>query len=319
MMKTDTEAIAEGNEVLKKHTIAIKDDTQLIRSEVSCLRTQAENAELLEILEWLSPSNYPAQQFDIMKRKQEDTVQWFLNAPELSEWLAKPHATLFCPGIPGAGKTVVSATLVDHLSHMVQDDSIGIAYIYCNYKSKKDQDASKMLAAILKQLVQGRPSLLEPVKRLHTRHAGKGTRPSLSETVEVLRDTSASYTTIYVVVDALDEYQDDEGARHEFLTRLTDLQINQDVRLMATSRFIPSIMDMFNKSTKLEIRASKQDIQKFIAGQIHRLPKCIQIDPGLQADIQESTAEAAGGMSVLLHMPSIPMLKILGFSSRGYL
>jgi Cdc6-like AAA superfamily ATPase len=250
------------------------------------------------ILEWISPTDYPAQQSDIIKRRQEGTGQWFVDAPQVATWLSEQQATLFCPGMPGAGKTMVAAIAIDHLLKSVQSSSQGVAYVYCNYKAREEQDTSRMLAAILKQLVQARLSLVDPVERLHKQHADRGTRPSPDEVFNALRDVLAHYSTVYIVVDALDECLDSDGTRRQFLAKLRNLQAGRDVRLMATSRFIPEIVDWFNEGLKLEVQASKEDVKRFVAGQICRLPKCVQRDPALQEVVQEKIVEAVDGMYV---------------------
>jgi hypothetical protein len=61
---------------------------------------------------------------------------------------------------------MIAAITIDYLLELGH----GVAYVYCNYKAQEEQDASSMLAAILKQLVQGRLSSIEPIERLHQRH-----------------------------------------------------------------------------------------------------------------------------------------------------
>jgi len=168
--------------------------------------------------------------------------------------------------------------------------------VYCNYKAQKEQDASSMLAAILKQLVQARPSIIEPVERLHQQHTGQGTRPSLDEISSALRDVLVHYPTVHIVIDALDECRDTDGARRQFLARLRELQAGRDVRLMATSRFIPEIVDEFREALRLEVQASEEDVKRFVVGQTYRLPKCIQRDSALQNMVQDKIVEAVGGM-----------------------
>jgi len=194
---------------------------------------------------------------------------------------------------------MVAAIAIEHLLKLVQSTSHGVAYVYCNYKAREEQDASRMLAAILKQLVQARPSLVGPVERLHKQHADRGTRPSADEVICALRDVIAHYATVHIIVDALDECQDSDGARRQFLVKLRDLQTGRDIRLMATSRIIPEIVDAFNKALKLEVQASKEDVKRFVAGQICRLPKCIQGDPALQDIVQEKIVEAVDSMCAL--------------------
>ncbi|KAF2257611.1 hypothetical protein CC78DRAFT_442927, partial [Lojkania enalia] len=278
-----------------------------IKSDLNSVRTRGDNAEHHRLLQWISSTDYPAQQSDIIKRRQEGTGQWFLAAPQVARWLSEPQAILFCPGIPGAGKTILAAIAIDHLLKSVQSSSHGVAYIYCNYKDQEEQDTLRMLAAILKQLVQARPSLVGPVEQLHKRHADRGTRPLPDEVFSALQDVLTHHSTVYIVIDALDECQDSNGTRRQFLAKLRDLQVGQDVRLMVTSRFIPEIIDWFNEALKQEVQASKEDVKRFVASQICRLPRCVQRDPALQEIIQEKIVEAVDGMFLLarLHTDSL--------------
>ena len=212
----------------------------------------------------------------------------------MARWLKETGTTLFCPGIPGAGKTIIAAIAIDHLLKLAQSSSHGVAYVYCNYKAQEEQDASSLLAAILKQLVQGRLSTVEHIEWLHQKHASQGTKPSLDEIYNTLRDVLAHYPTVHVVIDALDECQD--GTRHQFLAKLRDLHAGRDVRLMVTARSIPDIEDAFRGALRLEVQASEEDVKRFVAGQIYRLPRCIQRDPALQNLVQEKIVDAVDGM-----------------------
>jgi hypothetical protein len=61
------------------------------------------------ILEWLTPIDYTPQQNDFVKQRQSGTGQWLLDSLDLQEWLQGNKELLFCPGIPGAGKTIFTA------------------------------------------------------------------------------------------------------------------------------------------------------------------------------------------------------------------
>ncbi|KAI1667999.1 Ankyrin repeat domain protein [Pyrenophora tritici-repentis] len=291
---------------------AIKEDTEAVRNHVSAvtsrtdtIRQDQDSAKHRRLVEWLSISDYPNQQSDIIKRRQEGTGRWFLDAPELARWLNESKTTLFCPGIPGAGKTMIAAIAIDHLLNTAQNSSHGVAYVYCNYKAQEEQDVLSLLAAILKQLVQGRMLTVDHIERLHLKHASRGTKPSLDEIYGALRDVLASYQSVYIVIDALDECQ--EGTRRQFLAKLQDLQAIQDVRLIATSRFITDIEDAFRGAPRLEVRASREDVKRFVAGQTYRLPASIQRSTELQQMVQEKIVDAVDGMFLLarLHTDSL--------------
>lgn len=288
---------------ISKLSQAIRDDTDYIRAHVSTIKSIIDKVQHTQataiqrnILEWISSSDYPAQQSDIMKRRQEGTGKWFLDAPELALWLKDTKTTLFCPGIPGAGKTMVAAIAIDQLLDSAVNGGHGVAYLYCNYKSQADQDTTSMLAAILKQLILGqvRPLTLSPVGKLYQKHANRGTKPSLDDVCHALREVVAHLPCVYIVVDALDECQRD--TRQQLTAKLRDLQTVADVRLMATSRFLPDVEDAFQLALRLEIKASDEDVKQFVAGQINRLPACIQRNATLQEMMQEKIIEAADGM-----------------------
>jgi hypothetical protein len=189
---------------------------------------------------------------------------------------------------------MVAAIAIDYLLNSAQNSVYGVAYVYCDYKSQEDQDTASILAAILKQLGQGRPSALSSVERLHHKHASHGTRPSLDDTFSALRDVVAQYPYVFIVVDALDECQ--RVTRPQLLSKLFALQKEADVRLTATSRFIPDVEDAFRLASRLEVKASDEDVRQFVAGQIHRLPGCVQRSVNLQKLVQESVVEAVDGM-----------------------
>ena len=244
------------------------------------------------IMDWLSSDNFPAQQSDFIGRRQEETGLWFLNSHQFTEWVNGSEQTLFCPGIPGAGKTMIAAITVDHLQKNVQTPDIGVAYLYCSYKRQAEQRTSSLPAALLKQLVQDRPSITEPVSSLYDRHV----RPSLQEVLGALQSVLITYSRVYIVVDALDECPDRDRTRSQLLGLVHSLQGRTDLRLMATSRHIPEIVDEFKGVPQLEVHASTEDVKQYVVGQVNRLHKCVQRDGDLQAIVQNKIVEAVDGM-----------------------
>lgn len=65
---------------------------------------------------------------------------------------------------------------------------------------------------------------------------------------------------------------------------------------MVTARSLPDIEDAFRGALRLKVRASEEDVKHFVAGQIYRLPRCIQRDPALQDLLQKKIVAAVDGM-----------------------
>lgn len=285
---------------------AIKEDSGSIRDAVGDL-TAGVNTLLLdskynEILAWLSSTNYPAQFADLIHRRQAGTGNWFLTSSPFLEWRANPSSTLLCTGMPGVGKTIIATSVIDSLIQSYhQNTTVGIAFVYCSYKAQAHQTVANLLTAILKQLVQSSPQLVDSVQILYDKHISKDTKPMEDEVMTALKAAVGILSTVYVVVDALDELSNKDCTSHvrtRLMHQLRALQAKGDVRLLVTTRKIPDIVEeIFDDQTpSLELFADTEDVKKFIVGQFDRLPRCIQRDPYLQDQIQESIVQAIDGM-----------------------
>jgi hypothetical protein len=240
--------------------------------------------------------DFAAEQHDIIMKRHEGTGQWFLDAPEFQNWMHGGDKTLFCPGIPGAGKTMMAAIAVDHVSALC--DKMGLAYIFCRYKAQADQNVSSLLASLLKQLVQNRPQTAAATTLIE-RHFKRRSRPSLNEMFEALQSVCADYPVVHIVVDALDECDDRRGDRSALVDKLYNLQAGANVRLLFTSRFIPEIEQKFRSKPWLKVHANNEDVHQFVAGQVQRLSNCIQRNDELKREAQDTIVKAVDGMYVL--------------------
>ena len=162
-------------------TIAIS-MTRATQASVDQVNSHQAEQTHSQILDWLSPDDFSAQQTDHFRRCKEGTGQWLLNSHEYKLWLRGERPTLFCPGIPGAGKTMLASLIVHNLQEMFgHDASVGIACIYCNFKRQADQMVDDLLASLLKGLLQGQTNFPQDVELLYQRHKSKESRPSRNE------------------------------------------------------------------------------------------------------------------------------------------
>lgn len=264
---------------------------------VNAIQQGQQNQLRNNILDWISLINFPAQQSYFIARREQGTGKRFLNAPQFENWIHRSKQTLFCPGMPGAGKTMTAAIAIDHLSRTIQNDNIGVAYIYCNYKVRVDRHATSLLAAILRQLVQAQPSIPEPISRMYEQYSTRGTMPSAEEIYSALQSVLRCLSSVYLVLDALDECLDEEGTQPPLLAKIRDLQrgADADLHLMVTSRGIPEIIEEFREVPSLEVRASDEDVKIFVAGQLDRLP-FFRRNEELKDLVQNGIAQAVDGM-----------------------
>ncbi|KFA80630.1 hypothetical protein S40288_07540 [Stachybotrys chartarum IBT 40288] len=251
------------------------------------------------VLEWLSPIDYAAEQNDNVGRRQPGTGEWLLTSDEFNSWVQSPGRTMFCPGIPGAGKTILASMAIQSVAERFHhDNDIAVIQVYCNFSRKDQQKARDLLLSLLRQLCASSNNLPIKVRELYSHHHSKRTIPTTEEICRTLRSVAVRFTRVYTFVDALDECQSLEGHRDEFIEQLLVLQQHAPVNLFFTSRLIPEIADKINHSIKLEIRASEDDVKRYLQAHLPNLPKFVARKPELQQEIVSNISRAINGMYV---------------------
>ncbi|KAF5005581.1 hypothetical protein FDECE_7988 [Fusarium decemcellulare] len=273
---------------------------------------QNDNETRKTILDWLTSVEFAAQQADNIQRRQPGTGEWLLNSEEYKQWTQKPGEVLFCPGIPGAGKTISTSIVINDLLTQIrgkEDKDIGVAWVYCNFKRQDEQKLDTLLLSILKQLAQAQTTFPADLSILYETWKEKNIRPNLEEIVQVLQSVARQYTRTFLIVDALDECQTFDGCRDRFLAELLSLRDKSSVNIFATSRFIPDITREFDniECKSLEIRATPEDVRNYIQNHITQLPSFVRRSPVLQEEVIKAILDAVDGMFLLaqLHLGSL--------------
>ena len=271
-----------------------------IRSDVHMLHARQDQRGHQEgfqlILDWLTPLDYAIQQSDMIKRRQEGTGQWLINSGQFQNWVDRDNQTLFCPGIPGAGKTVSTAIVIDYLYTRFQHDaSFGIAYVYCDFRRQKEQEPVDLLAGLLRQLLQNLDRIPQDVQELYNRHRDKRTRPTLEEVSPILTSIVTGFSKTFIIVDALDECE--LSGQKPLLTKLFNIQLETTANLFATSRPIPNIEKHFEgRSTQIEVRASEKDLERYVDKNIEKLPQFVLRRTDLRDEVKSTIIKVVDGM-----------------------
>ncbi|KAJ5625445.1 hypothetical protein N7510_001754 [Penicillium lagena] len=224
---------------------------------------------------------------------------WLLKTEDFQRWIGSQEQILFCPGIPGSGKTVLSSIIIDHLEQMFPDqEDVVIAYLFCDYRQQ--QTLTELYSALLRQAVQRKPSIPESVKSFYQKYSTKSASPSEEAILDELRSIFTSCARAFVVIDALDECPVSDGngssVRHSFLRELVRLQNEAGFNLLATSRQDQEIAAHFEGAASVEIQASSEDIQYYVDFRLSDLPSFVRKREKLQQSIKDSITEAAKDM-----------------------
>ncbi|KAL4997450.1 ankyrin repeat-containing domain protein [Aspergillus recurvatus] len=221
------------------------------------VKNVVDESRLKELIDWISPLNFITKQSMIWNEHHKGTCKWFLERDDFREWREGSNTRIFCPGIPGAGKTFLSSIVYNELEGLRVREEGGlkdaaVVMLYCKWDDPLSQDIDNLLASIIKQFVQRYDVGTSDMMELFTKHSKEGTRPSRAQLQSTLELLYGRFAKVFIILDGLDELK----AENERLPLLTNLAPNDSpnitVNLMVTSRPLPNIVRHFRHRPSLK-------------------------------------------------------------------
>ncbi len=119
----------------------------------------------------------------------------------------------------------------------------------------------------------------------------------MEEISKTLHSVVSKYSTTFMIIDALDEFQVSSSVRAKFLSEIFNLQAKATTNLFVASRPIPEITKKFEgKSTSLEIRANDEDVRRYLHENMLQLQQCVLKNSVMQEEIIVEIFKAVDGM-----------------------
>ena len=292
-MGKEVSLVSEGVTALHDGQQMIGEDVSSISIGVTALNDGQQEEERRKVENWLSPIDFRYRHREILKGAQAGTRQWLFDSKKFRDWVDADRGTLWCPGIPGAGKTVTSSIIIDHLQSEYKNENVAVTCLFCNYRDGAAQTAEIFMANLVKQIAQQkRTTSTELTARYKERERG---RPTFTELATLFSQEIGHFSKVFVVIDALDETSEREDIRRLVLSELQTLPVN----LLVTSRYEKSIEQRFGKAERLDIWATAADVQTYVKARIpseHLLARHIQADPTLEETIVNKIVEKSQGV-----------------------
>lgn len=248
-------------------------------------------------LDWLSSESFAADWGKPIY--QPGTGGWFIESFQFQAWMQNSGQTLFCPGIPGAGKSNMASIVIDELDRLHGNDpSVGIAYTFCSFRYCDDprQSPDNLLASIIRQLIRRLPLLPTAVQLLYDKHRSNGSRPSFKDLSKAFKEVvHLALRQVFIVIDALDECNAVTISR--ILSLLSETRTSGNLNILATSRSVPAIEAKFQGCPFQEICAAREDVVRYIKARLEDCDDCALIRrPALQEKAVFVIADSVKGM-----------------------
>ena len=272
-------------------TIATKFSETLMR-EIQRARHLRNEKLRLRLLDACSTYNHQTTWKQARKR---GTVAWFFETTEYKQWSQGPrsHNNLWCTGILGSGKTVLSANVVDHVASACPEALV--IYFFCRHDEEFSLNARAVVGSIVRQLLQHVKA--ESLEKVHLENLDS------LDTTQVLHYAEAllpSDRSLFVVVDGIDECTESETVLLlDNLKRM--LASNLQYRIFCSSR--PDLLNRISASYQPEVKISMPEVNieitEYIEVELERRLESGQLclgDPSLILSIQDALLQGAQGM-----------------------
>jgi hypothetical protein len=158
------------------------------------------------------------------------------------------------------------------------------------------------MSSALRQLLEGQEQPWEKVSQIYHQRKRGSSEPSFQEVSfqevsQMLESVIVSYSRAVIVIDALDECWNCKEDWDLYLSKILHISKTLGVQLFTTSRPIPDITQKFAGELSIAIRASDEDVLKYINNRMPRLLRNrIVCHPDLQDLVRKEVLTAVDGM-----------------------
>ncbi|KAI5842141.1 hypothetical protein DFP73DRAFT_498411 [Morchella snyderi] len=229
-----------------------------------------DDRERKEFLSWLS-SLEPEKDFErLYSKRHASTGTWLIESTQYTNWLqASESCLLWCRGPAGVGKSVLASIVVkDIISNHPPDDNTGVAYFYFSFQEDVAQTLASVLSALIKQLCRHKSKLPASLLSLYKKCTRNDQSPKLSELREHLLEILGTFSNVFLVMDAMDEFK--KEYRQELLPYIISLLngSRSQLHILVTGRSQPDIDFEFtsNRFQLLQIQSTivNADIASYV-------------------------------------------------------
>ncbi|KAF7925061.1 uncharacterized protein EAE98_007149 [Botrytis deweyae] len=294
-MSTLIEILANQEQLIKDVT-AINDRIEASRIERQRLAADERLRKKLNLLGTIDVMKW---QNSNIRLRQPGTGIWFTESKDFKDWTSTDNSKLWIYGIPGAGKTILMASVISEIEQS-QDPSHGLAMFYCDYKDIQTHDPRTILGALARQLIlQHEHAFTQLEAFCEKHHMTENTQGSATtdDFCELIVELSRNFSTTSIVVDGLDEIAEDRAEVTRLLKSLN--KPSGTIKTLLASRNEVDIRNVLEDYPSVSIAAKSGDLRLYVHSEIENRTKLGKLrirDHNLKDHIVKVLTEGADGM-----------------------
>lgn len=221
------------------------------------------------ILDWISAGDDLDIRGDLQahaERRHSKTCSWLFENEQFKRWRDSTSANsdniFWYSAPPGSGKTVLSTAVIEHLKNR-NGPTAYFFYSFSDYTRRQALTALRALAIqLLRILKTGIPDrVVELYKEEMAQNARYMQIPGLA--IEVVHELLKQCSSVYLIVDGLDECLDDEKMRG-MLTSIASASTYGTTKWFFTSRPDIKLREMMSNLNALQVSPSEDTLRSEI-------------------------------------------------------
>ncbi|KAF4443722.1 Ankyrin repeat domain-containing 50 [Fusarium acutatum] len=220
------------------------------------------------------------------------TWQTFLSGSFYQSWRSGSTPVVWGYGQPGAGKTVLAALVLRDVESGNLPGTAIASHFFSSSRPK--ETVSNVLRSLIAQALRGCPVIPQEASALYERGSQN---LMITDLINVLGAIAKSMATC-IILDALDECP----FLHKLFSILSALQ-DLGVRIFATARDLPKIRKHFDKKPRVEISATRQDLDFYVNHRLeHGEVDVESIETGLKSELVSAIVKRVAGSFLLARL-----------------
>jgi archaellum biogenesis ATPase FlaH len=281
---------------------SIQDTVEEVRNTVQDMEAAKEKSKILMWLDGPDPSiNYNSAK----SKREPGTCEWLVTSKDFTSWFNTPTTSqlLWLHAFPGAGKTILSSAVIEHLRSQALSADYAVIYHYFDFRNASRQTHLGFLRSLIRQICARTKTAPKPAAELYD--ACEGAAPSSEQLLELLKDLLKKQLRAFLIIDALDECPESEDCeRRQVLAALAEIKALKapNLSIFVTSRPEVDIKQAMNTICDININVqaalTNKDIRCHIRAQMMTDPKLNKWQQNLKDEIEEKLMNDAAGSQV---------------------
>ncbi|KAK3695663.1 hypothetical protein B0T22DRAFT_534463 [Podospora appendiculata] len=269
-----------------------------VLQEIRSLRQVLDKSQRREVYTWLQQTDPSPRHNAAISLYEEGTGEWILRSEEWNNWIKEQSRCIWIHVIPGAGKTVLAAHLIDQIRVVCASESTrrtALVYYYCYHGNNQDETVP-LLRWLLCQLCRQSGLVSRETYDLFR----SGCHPDIRQLLSAMASELTSFDTVFSAMDALDESQPRpwETLLQTIDTLATDDRF-QSLQLLATSREYSEIERALSRkfvSVPMSHPLVEVDIRTYVAAHIQKDHRFQKWPENLKREVEDALSKRASGM-----------------------